>query len=192
MYLELFIAFFKVGLFSFGGGTAMLPLIYQSVNSFGYMSAVNFSDMVALSQVTPGPVAVNAATYVGLIDAGIGGALIATAGVCLPCFIIMYAVSVFMERFKDNKIVEGAMSGIRPITIGLVGTAVVFIAEGVLTDGPFISKAMANLDYYNIIPIAIFAISIIMMGKFKVKPIWTLIIMAAVGSLVYGFTGIEV
>ena len=190
-YLTLFIVFFKVGLFSFGGGTAMLPIIYQSVRSLGYMSAGEFSDMVALSQVTPGPVAVNAATYVGLINSGVIGAIVATIGVCLPCFLIMLAVSAFLSKFKDNRIVEGAFSGIRPVTIGLVGTAAVFIAEGVLTRGPLISASMADPDYYNLIPLGIFAVSILLMGKFKVKPIWTLLIMAGAGSLIYGISGIS-
>lgn len=190
-YLTLFIVFFKVGLFSFGGGTAMLPLIYQSVRSLGYMSAEEFSNMVALSQVTPGPVAVNAATYVGLLNSGIAGAVVATIGVCLPCFLIMLAVSTFLEKYKDNRIVEGAFSGIRPVTIGLVGTAAVFIADGVLTKGTLVSTSMADPDYYNLIPIGIFVLSILLMGKFKVKPIWTLLIMAGAGSLIYGISGIS-
>ena len=84
IYLYLFTMFFRIGLFSFGGGLAMLPLIFQSVQDFGIMTSQEFSDLVALSQVTPGPVAVNAATYVGFNYSGLPGALTATLGVCLP------------------------------------------------------------------------------------------------------------
>ena len=84
IYITLFVMFFRIGLFSFGGGLAMLPLIFQSVKDFGMMTASEFSDLVALSQVTPGPIAVNAATYVGFNGAGIPGALAATLGVALP------------------------------------------------------------------------------------------------------------
>ena len=87
IYVTLFVMFFRIGLFSFGGGLAMLPLIFQSVKDFGMMTASEFSDLVALSQVTPGPIAVNAATYVGFNGAGIPGALAATLGVALPSFI---------------------------------------------------------------------------------------------------------
>lgn len=179
-FISLFVVFFKIGLFSFGGGTAMLPLIYQSAGEIGFISQREFSDMVALSQVTPGPVAVNAATYVGLTNSGIVGALVATLAVCLPCFIIMFFVSAFLDRVKGNKIVEGAFVGIRPVTIGLIGTAAVFIAKDMITDGPEMA-----------VPVLIFAGSVVMMGKFKVKPILTMLIMAAAGSIVYGIAGIS-
>ena len=97
MYFYLFTMFFRIGLFSFGGGLAMLPLIFQSVQDFGVMSAQEFSDLVALSQVTPGPVAVNAATYVGFNYSGFAGAAIATLGVCLPSFILMLLVMKFID-----------------------------------------------------------------------------------------------
>ena len=96
IYVTLFVMFFRIGLFSFGGGLAMLPLIFQSVKDFGMMTASEFSDLVALSQVTPGPIAVNAATYVGFNGAGIPGALAATLGVALPSFILILIVVQFL------------------------------------------------------------------------------------------------
>lgn len=185
--LILFAAFFKVGTFAFGGGTAMLPLIYQSVQSFGTMSADQFSDMVALSQVTPGPVAVNAATYVGLDYGGVFGAIIATLGVCIPCFIIMIIVMKLLERFKDSRYVQGAFAGIRPVTIGLIAAAAIFIADGVLTKGPLISSQLTDVAYYNWMPIGIFILSVALMSFGKLKPIWIMLIMAAAGSMIYGF-----
>ena len=108
IYASLFAMFFRIGLFSFGGGLAMLPLIFQSVQDFGMMTAAEFSDLVALSQVTPGPIAVNAATYVGFNGAGIPGALAATLGVSLPSFILILIVVKFLERFQESKGIQGA------------------------------------------------------------------------------------
>lgn len=186
--LSLFIVFFRIGLFSFGGGLAMLPLIYQSVQQFGFMDPERFSDLLALSQVTPGPIAVNAATYVGLQYDGIVGAVAATIGVILPAFILMLIVCRFLDRFKENRIVQGAFEGIRPVTIGLIGAAVIFVSEGVLVNGPLISEKLLSggPDYYNLIPIALMAVTVLLMTAFRMKPIRVMLIMAAAGAVAGG------
>ncbi len=184
--LKLFWAFFKIGLFSFGGGNAMLPLIYQSIQQFEKLDGETFSDMVALSQVTPGPVAVNAATYIGLEAAGIPGAVSATIGVCLPCFIIMLIVIRLLDRYRKSAIVEGAFAGIRPVTIGLLLAAAIFIMDSVLVKGPVVSAEMAGIGYYNLIPIAIFAASMVLMSLVKMKPLHVMLIMGAAGAVIYG------
>ncbi len=177
--------FFRIGLFSFGGGLAMLPLIFQSVQDFGVMSSHEFSDLVALSQVTPGPVAVNAATYVGFNYSGIPGALVATLGVCLPSFIVVLIVMKFIEKFNDSKGVQGAFVGIRPVTVGLIAAAAVFVSETVLVNGSVFSKELftGGLEFFNLIPIGLFVISIILVGVFKVRPIRVMIIMGIAGAL---------
>lgn len=177
--------FFCVGLFAFGGGTAMLPIIYQGVSEFG-MSWSEFSDMVALSQITPGPVAVNAATYVGLYFDGITGAVAATLAVCIPCFLIMLIVIKLIDRFRGSRIVEGVFTGIRPVTVGLILSAAIFVGQGVLVKNSLVSTKMADIGYYNLIPIAIFGISIVLMSVTKMKPIWIMLIMAVVGAVIYG------
>lgn len=186
VYFSLIFVFFKIGLFAFGGGTAMLPLIYQNIQPFGVMDAADFSDMVAISQVTPGPVAINAATYVGLKFAGMPGAVVATIAVCIPCFFVMLTVIKLLEKFKGNKFVEGAFTGIRPVTIGLILVAAVFIAEGVMVKGPVLSGSLADPDYYNLIPIGICAASVLLMGLLKMKPIYVMLMMAGIGALIYG------
>ena len=186
MLLTLFVEFFKIGLFSFGGGTAMLPLIYQAIQPFGVMSVADFSDMVALSQVTPGPVAINAATFVGLKFAGLPGTVVATIAICIPCFVIMLIVMKLLEKFRGNAFVEGAFVGIRPVTIGLILSAVVFISNGVLFKGPMVSARLLELDYYNWIPIGIFVVAIGLMTILKIKPIWVMLIMGAAGAVIYG------
>jgi chromate transporter len=186
--LTLFAVFFRIGLFSFGGGLAMLPLIYQSVQQFGFMAAEDFSDLLALSQVTPGPIAVNAATYVGLQSEGLIGAAAATIGVVLPAFIIMLIVCRILDRFRDSRLVQGAFEGIRPVTIGLIGTAALFVSEGVLFGGPLISEKLltAGLDYFHLIPIALMAVTVILMTALRMKPIRVMLIMAAAGALAGG------
>ena len=186
LLLRLFLAFFKIGLFSFGGGNAMLPLIYQTVVSFGELTPADFSDMVALSQVTPGPVAVNAATYIGLKAACVPGSIAATIGVCLPCFIIMLIVIRLIDKYRGSTVVEGAFVGIRPVTVGLLLAAVIFIMDSVLVKGPIVSASMANPGYYNLIPIAIFGASIVLITLMKMKPLHVMLMMGAAGALIYG------
>lgn len=188
MLIYLFFSFFRIGVFSFGGGLAMLPLIFQSVRDFGMMSAEEFSNLVALSQITPGPIAVNAATFVGYSYAGLLGAFTATLGVCFPSFVLMLIVIKFMEKFQESKGLQGAFAGIRPITVGLIAAAAVFVAENVLVDGKLFSVDVITdfVNYVNFIPCCIFVVTIILAGKFKVNPIVITIMMGIVGAFLCG------
>lgn len=188
IFVYLFVIFFRIGLFGFGGGLAMLPLIFQSVQAFGVMTQEEFSDLVALSQVTPGPMAVNAATYVGFNYAGLPGALVATFGVCLPAFILMMIVYKCIQKFNDSRTIQGIMTGIRPVTVGLVGAAIIFVSETVLIKGPLISQKLLEigLDYFNLIPLCIFAVTIVLVSVFKMKPIKVMILMGIAGAILCG------
>lgn len=188
IYLSLFAVFFRIGLFGFGGGLAMLPLIFQSVQSFGIMSHEEFSNLVALSQVTPGPMAVNAATYVGFNFAGIPGALVSTFGVCLPAFLLMMIVFRFIERFNDSRGIQGAFVGIRPVTVGLIAAAVIYVSETVLVNGSLLSTELftAGLTFFNFVPICIFVVTIVLVGVFKMRPIRVMILMGVAGALLCG------
>lgn len=183
-FFNLFLMFFRIGLFSFGGGYAMLPLIFQSVQNFGFMSAQEFSRLVALSQVTPGPVAVNAATYVGFNYAAFPGAVFATLGVAMPSFLLVILAMNFMRKFKDSQSLNSIFSGIRPATVGLIASAVIFIAETSIFKGPLTSmdfiKNISN--YINILPCAVFIGTIILAGKFKMGPIKITILAGIVGA----------
>ncbi|MDO4865199.1 MAG: chromate transporter [Clostridia bacterium] len=133
IFLELFWSFFKTGLFTFGGGYAMLPLIQSEVLAHGWLSAEEIVNFIAVSESTPGPFAVNISTYVGRVTAGIGGAVCATLGVVLPSFLVILAVARFYERFKRSRIVEGAMIGLRPAVVGLIAAALLSLGRGVFT-----------------------------------------------------------
>lgn len=188
IFVYLFTIFFRIGLFGFGGGLAMLPLIFQSVQAFGIMTNEEFSNLVALSQVTPGPMAVNAATYVGFNYAGLPGALTATIGVCLPAFLLMMIVYKFIKKFNDSRTIQGIMTGVRPVTVALIGAAVIFVSETVLVNGPLISEKLieAGFDYFNLIPLCIFAVTIVLVSVFKMKPIRVMILMGIAGALLCG------
>lgn len=173
IYLQLFLVFAKIGLFGFGGGMAMLPMIYQGAKQFGLMSADEFSNLVAISQVTPGPMAVNAATYVGYNCAGYTGALAATVGVALPSFVLVTVVYYFINRFKESKAVDGAFAGIRPVTCGLIAAAVVFMGQ----------SAFAVLDP---VTVCIALGTVILAGKFKVSPIIIVIAAGVIGAILCG------
>src|SRR5574344_2034731 len=128
IFLELFYVFFLIGLFTFGGGYAMIPMIEEQVVTRGWISESTLVNFIALSESTPGPFAINIATFVGSQTGGIFGAICATLGVILPSFIIILIIAVLISRFMKNRFVRGALSGVRPIVLGLIfGTAIVFL-----------------------------------------------------------------
>ncbi len=185
-YLTLFYIFFKIGLFSFGGGLVMLPLIFQEIQIFNIMPAREFSNLVALSQMTPGPIAVNAATYVGQNYAGIPGAVVATVGVSLPSFLIVILIAKFLNKFRYNKIVQGVLSGIRPATIGLLASAVIFLAQSSIVDEGFFSQQMLNdpLKYIHLPSVIIFAVTIFLAVRFKIGPISLTVLGGIIGVMI--------
>ncbi len=122
----LFFTMMKIGLFTFGGGYAMLPLLQDEfVEKKGWLESDEFLDMTALAESTPGPIAVNAATYIGYKMEGVGGALLATLGVCIPSFVILYLISLFFDAFLSLTLVARAFAGIRVCVIYLILSAAV-------------------------------------------------------------------
>ncbi len=121
LYWQLFWTFLKIGALSFGGGMAMLPLIQQEMAATGWITAAEVTDIVALSQMTPGPLAINAATFAGTRAGGIPGALAATVGVTLPSLILSLLAARFFFAVRDSKLVRAGMTGIRPAVAGMVG-----------------------------------------------------------------------
>ena len=164
IFLELFWTFFVIGAFTFGGGYAMLPLIQIEVVNKGWMANEAVANFVAVSESTPGPFAINMATYVGSEMGGILGAACATLGVVMPSFIIILIVAKCYDRFKKSKLVKGAMSGLKPAVIGMIGTAVlsigktVFVQPGLLLSAVLFG-AMAVLAFKKVHPIIIICIS---------------------------------
>jgi chromate transporter len=129
IYLQLFITFFKIGLFTFGGGYAMISLIQtEIVVNKQWIDAATFTDIVAISQMTPGPIGINSATYVGYTVTGnVWGSMLATFAVCLPSFIIILLIALLYNQFKKNRWFEAALRGIKPVVVGLIGSAAILL-----------------------------------------------------------------
>lgn len=169
MLIDLFLAFSKIGLFGFGGGLAMLPIIFQTAKGFGIDDPQEFGNLVAISQVTPGPLAINAATYVGYYSDALGGAFAATLGVALPSFVMVVAVSYFVEKFKQSKIVQGTLSGVRPVTVGLVASAGYFMLSGIFAE-------------FSMVSIGILVGTIVLAGKWRVNPFLLIVVAGIIGA----------
>lgn len=188
IYLYLFLEFFKVGLFTFGGGYAMIPLIKEVVLSHGWMDEAHFIDMIGLSEVTPGPIAVNMATFIGSEQGGILGSVIATIGVVLPAFIIMLLISILLKRFMKNRFVQATLGGIKTVAVALITSSAIILLSDVLfpikySDGNF--SISFNFDVIKVFVLVIAGYFLIkMIIKRKPSPIIT-IIMAALISLAY-------
>lgn len=133
--LQLFISFFKIGAFSFGGGYAMLPLLEKElVEKHQWISTTDFIDILAISEMTPGPIAINSATFLGYNVNGVLGAAIATFAVVLPSFIIITLIYMFMNSFKNSKYVNWIFRGIRPVVLGLIGAAAITVGKTSFVD----------------------------------------------------------
>ncbi len=172
--LELFLTFFKIGLFTFGGGYAMLPLIQSEVSAHSWASPEEIINFIAISESTPGPFAVNIATFIGRTTAGIPGAFMATLGVVLPSFIVILIVSGFYRRFRESSLVKGAMSGLRPAVIGLIAAALLSLGEKIFP------PAEAGVWMPSVVSVAIFAVMAVLAFR-KKNPILIIILSAAAG-----------
>lgn len=179
--LDLFLTFFKIGAFTFGGGYAMLPMIQSEVVGRGWISNDGLINFIAVSESTPGPFAVNIATYVGRIVGGISGAFFATLGVVLPSFIIILIVARFFDAFKKNRIIEGCMTGLRAAVIGLIGASLFSIAKTVLFPNGIRSVAKEISSGMFPATIAILAVMLFLSFKKHVHPILVICLSAAAG-----------
>jgi len=178
LFLKLFWVYIKIGLFGFGGGYAMLSLIQDEVvDKYKWITLQEFTDIVAVSQMTPGPIGINSATYIGYTavhNAGyspwiaILGSCLTTFAVCLPSFILVLIISYYFTRFKNNKYVEAAFLGLRPATVGLIAAAALLLMN---TEN--------FIDYKSFL---IFGVAFILTWKFKVHPI-LMIVLAGIGGL---------
>lgn len=173
IYLQLFWVYLKIGLFGFGGGYAMLSLIQaEVVEHYGWISTQEFTDIVAISQMTPGPIGINSATYIGYTATGtVWGAIIATFAVSFPSFVLVLLISYFFAKFKNNRFVEAAFLGLRPATVGLIAAAALLL----MNSDNFI-------DYKSFL---IFGASFLLVWRFKVNPILMIVLAGAAGAVLY-------
>ncbi len=176
--LELFLIFLKIGAFTFGGGYSMIAMIQYEAEQHGWLSQSELVDFVALSESTPGPLAVNMATFVGMKTGGVLGAVLATLGVVLPSFVIILIIAKCYERFKTSKAVDSVMSGLKPAVVGMIGTAFLSVGRTVFFPSGFQTVRFTQASFW--VFLGVFAVSVVLVFK-KVNPIKIILLSAAVG-----------
>lgn len=187
IFLELFIAFFKIGLFTIGGGYAMIPLIQQEVVANQWLTLTQLTDFIGVSESTPGPFAVNIATFVGMEVGGIAGALITTFAVVLPSFIIILVIAKYFANFQRNKWVQGALFGMRPVVIGLIASAAFILMSNVLiVHDVRITGLQVFVNALQYREIIIFGICILIYFKLKVHPVTLVFVAGGLGMIFFG------
>ena len=187
--LRLWWEFFKIGLFSVGGGMATLPFLYDISDRTGWFTYDMIADMLAVSESTPGPIGINMATYTGYVTAGIPGSVAATIGVITPGIIIVLLIVAVLDRFRKNKYVEGAFYGLRPASTGLIAAAGILVIQIALLNLDFY-KASGNIaDILNYKAIILAAVLLVLTRWFKptkkLHPILFIVASAAVGILIF-------
>lgn len=191
IFLELFITFFKIGLFGFGGGLAIISLIQNEVvTKHAWMTFSEFTDIVAVSQMTPGPIGINAATYVGYTAVvnsglsatwGIAGSLLATFSTLLPSFILMLLVSRFLIKYTDHPAVRAVFSILRPLVIGLIASAALML----MNEENFGNPTKSTTQF--VVSVILCAASFLAINKWKVNPIFVILVAGVIGGVFYGF-----
>lgn len=183
IYLELLWSFFQIGLFSIGGGYAAMPLIQnQVVDVHPWLTMTQFADIMTIAEMTPGPIAINSATFVGIQVAGIPGAIIATVGCVLPSCVIVMTLAYIYYRFRGLKMVQGVLSGLRPAVVATIASAGIslvvmsFYGERTLP---------ADLSGINLISVIIFTVGFLILKKWKVNPIYVMMGAGVAGVLMY-------
>ncbi len=171
--LQLFFAFLQVGAFSFGGGYAAMPLIQaQVIEKYGWLTNSDFADLVTIAEMTPGPIAVNSATFVGNQIAGIPGALVATLGVILPSCIVVTLLAYLYTKYRDLPVLQDALAALRPAVVAMIFSAgLIILIPTIFTSGSF------NLDPadFRVGLFALFAVALFILRKFKTNPILVMV-----------------
>ena len=184
--LDMVFSFFKIGLFTIGGGYAMIPLIREELVTKGWMTATEIADVIAIAKMTPGPFAVNTATFAGMKIYGVGGAIACTAGVILPSLIITLLVARFFFTYNKHKLVQGALAGIRPVVVALIAYAVWNVASTTIFQEEAIRQGfIASIRSVDIRSIVILLTALILLFKAKAHPILVIGVCGALSIMGY-------
>lgn len=189
-FLDLFWVFFQVGLFSVGGGYATIPIIQDLVvDERGWLTLEQFVDIVTVSQMTPGPIAINLATFVGTTQAGFFGAIIATLGAIAPACIIVLLLSYFYFKYNDLAVIKGVLNGLRPAVVALIASAMMSILLLSLFLKELDSWFDARISYLDVRAFVIFVLAFIVVRRFKLNPIYVILSSGVIGLVVYLMIG---
>lgn len=183
MLLKLFWSFFQIGLFSIGGGYAAMPIIqHQVVELNGWLTMLEFGDVVTISQMTPGPIAINSATFVGTRIAGLPGAIVATIGCVTPSIIIVLALAYIYYKYRNLSVMQGVLQGLRPAVVAMIASAgLSIIILAFWNNNPI---TLAGTDWVSVI---LFAASLVILHKSKADPVWVMSGAGLIGCLAYMF-----
>lgn len=185
IYLELLWEFVQIGLLSFGGGYAVLPLIEQNiVQDKGWLTDQQFVDILTISEMTPGPISINAATFVGNQLLGVLGGIVATLGVVLPSFFIVLVLAYLYNRYQNLSIVQGMIQALRPAIVALIAVAGMTIFLTALFST---ASLPVTLDQLNWISLAIFILSLYIMSRRPTSPIRIMLVSGLLGLIIYSF-----
>ena len=183
LLLKLFFAFIQVGLFSVGGGYAAIPLIQeQIVDIYGMMTLEEFSDLITVAEMTPGPISINSATFVGMRVAGIPGVIICSVGCIIPSFCICLILAHFYYKYRSVKGVQVVLSAMRPAVVALIASAGASILMLALFQSEIQNLVIEN---FRIVEFVIFAVALFLLRKFKMNAITIILGSGVVGTIVY-------
>lgn len=189
--LKLFWSFFQIGLFSIGGGYAAMPLIQKQIVELNHwLTPTEFIDIIAISQMTPGPIAINSATFVGMRIAGFGGAIIATLGCVVPSCIIVLTIAHFYFKNRNLWALQGVLNGLRPAVVALIASAGLSILLIALLNGQATSWLSIQMKDLDVIALILFIGSFIVLRKFKTDPIYVMIGSGIIGLGLYQVAGL--
>jgi len=187
IYIKLFLAFLKVGLLSIGGGYAALPLIQEAVvDSNQWLTLSEFADVVTISQMTPGPISINSATFVGMRTAGFWGAVVATLGCVFPSFILVIILAIIYRKYKKLDLVQGVLDGLRPSSVGLIASAGLSMVILTLFNGDHIQ---INSGGINLLPLLIISAGVLILRKAKISPTILILITGVAAGLLSSVIG---
>lgn len=189
LLLKLFFAFIQVGLFSVGGGYAAIPLIQeQIVNVYGLMTMEEFSDLITVAEMTPGPISINSSTFVGMRLAGIGGVLLCTLGCIIPSFCICLTLAHFYYKYRTVGGVQTVLAALRPAVVALIASAGMSILMLGLFQTDIFSASVGDLRF---VELGVFAVSLFILRKFKANAIAIILGSGVVGTAIYTLTEIN-
>jgi chromate transporter len=183
IYLQLFWEFMKIGIFAIGGGMATLPFLQRLADSTGWFSQSLITDMIAISESTPGPIGINMATYVGCNVGGFLGGIVATLGEVLPAVVIVTIVSKSLEKFRGSKLVDAAFYGLRPAVTGLIAAAGISVVKVSMFHVDLYEQTGVLLDLFDFKKLIYFVLAFIAIKKFKKHPIFYIAVSAVIGIL---------
>lgn len=186
IFFKLFLTFFRIGLFTIGGGLATLPYLQELATKYGWITSEELINMIAISESTPGPIGINVATFVGNDIAGLSGGIVATLGLITPSIIIIIIIAHYFAQFSETHIVRSAFYGIRPAVAGLIGAAGFQIAKISLFNIDKYYDTSKILDFFDLKSLVLFAIILFLVNKYKKHPI-VYIVGAAVVGIIFNF-----